>query len=74
MNLRAAQNIEAEVKAYDTRDYRFFTDPRSWYQLKHWEKHALQELLNGNLQRENDAARDAPGGRVQAELFRMLAV
>ena len=45
--LRTAQNIQAEVKAYDTPDRRL--NPRSWSQLKLWEKNTLQDLRNGSL-------------------------
>ena len=69
--IRQAQKIEAELKAYEERDYRRFRNPRSWHGLKRWERQAVHDLHNGTLQRECDAARTAHGGRVQAEPVRM---
>ena len=71
--LQQAEKLQAEVDAFMCKDYRKFTNPRSWYRLKLWEQQELAALQKGEVRQEFEAAQPAHGGRVQAPVFRINA-
>ena len=69
--LQQAEKLQAEVDAFRYKDYRKFTNPRSWYRLKLWEQQELAALQKGELRQDFEAAQAAHGGRAQAPVFRI---
>ena len=70
-NVHWASKLKREVDAYWNRDYRSWQHPRHEKQMKQHERRALADLRSGRLHQELREAKDAHGGPVQADPFRM---
>ena len=70
-NVQWAKNLKGEVEAHWKRDFRYWKHPRNEKQMKQHERRALADLRSGRLHQELQEAKDAHGGPVHADPFRM---